>query len=128
MLLLQLPMTELVACLGTGKGTWSEVAQLVASESWAHIFLVTNSFGKENFQQKFPTVKAEFVVVGDFAPPLQMIESITKALAGKIADTEVAVNMASGAGNVHMALITALLHLGLGIRFVVPSEAGAKEL
>ncbi len=121
-------MTELIACLGAGKGTWSEVAQLIAAESWASIFLITNNFGKENFAQKFPTVKAEFVVVDDFAPPLQLVEEIKKALSGKIADTEVAVNMASGSGNVHMALVTALLHLGLGIRFVVPSEAGAKEM
>lgn len=121
-------MTELIACLGAGKGTWNEVAQLISSESWAHIFLITNSFGKENFAQKFPAVKAEFVVVDDFAPPLQLVESIKKALEGKISDTEVAVNMASGSGNVHMALVTALLHLGLGIRFVVPSEAGAREL
>ncbi len=121
-------MTDLVACLGAGKGTWNEVAQLIASESWAHIFLVTNSFGKENFAQKFPAVKADFIVVDDFAPPLQLVEGIKKALAGKIFDTDVAVNMASGSGNVHMALVTALLHLGMGIRFVVPSEAGAKEL
>ena len=121
-------MTELIACLGAGKGTWNEVAKLIASESWANIFLITNDFGKENFTQKFPTVKALFVIVDDFAQPPQLVESIKKALDGKIADTEVAVNMSSGAGNVHMALITALLQLGLGIRFVVPSEAGAKEL
>lgn len=121
-------MTDLIACLGAGKGTWNEVAKLIASESWTNIFLITNDFGKENFAQKFPAVKAAFVVVDDFAPPMQLVESIKKALEGKIADTEVAVNMASGSGSVHMALITALLHLGLGIRFVVPSEAGAKEL
>ncbi|MBI3036746.1 hypothetical protein HYY73_03265 [Candidatus Woesearchaeota archaeon] len=121
-------MTELIACLGAGKGTWNEVARLVASESWSNIFLITNDFGKENFAQKFPAVKAAFVVVDDFAPPQQLVDGIKKALSGKIADTEVAVNMASGSGNVHMALITALLQLGLGIRFVVPSEAGAKEL
>lgn len=128
MLLLHLLMTELIACLGAGKGTWNEVAQLISSESWAHIFLITNSFGKENFAQKFPAVKAEFVVVDDFAPPMQLVESIKKALDGKISDIEVAVNIASGNGNAHMALITALQHLGLGIRFVVPSQAGAREL
>ena len=121
-------MTDLIACLGAGKGTWNEVAKLIAAESWANIFLVTNDFGRENFAQKFPAVKAQFVVVNDFAQPQQLVEEIKKALSGKTADTETAVNMASGSGNVHMALITALLQLGLGIRFVVPSEAGAKEL
>ena len=121
-------MTDLIACLGAGKGTWNEVAQLIASESWAHIFLVTNDFGKENFVQKFPAVKAEFVLINDFDQPQQLAERIKKALDGKISDIEVAVNIASGSGNVHMALITALQHLGLGIRLVIPSESGAKEL
>src|SRR3989338_6370206 len=112
-------MTYVIACLGAGKGTWNEVARLVASESWSNIFLITNDFGKENFAQKFPAVKAAFVVVDDFAPPMQLVDGIKKALSGKIADTEVAVNMASGSGNVHMALISALLQLGLGLRFVV---------
>ena len=121
-------MTDLIACLGAGKGTWNEVAQLIASESWARIFLVTNDFGKENFVQKFPTVKAEFVLINDFDQPQQLAERIKKALDGKISDIEMAVNIASGSGNVHMALITALQHLGLGMRFVMPSESGAKEL
>ncbi len=122
-------MTELVACLGAGKGTWNEVARLVAAESWDKIFLVTNDFGRENFAQKFPAVKAEFVVIDDFAPAQQLLEAIRNGLSGKILDTEVAVNLSSGSGNVHMALIAALLKLGTGVRFVVPSEAGgAKEL
>ncbi|HIG98845.1 TPA: hypothetical protein HA231_05490 [Candidatus Woesearchaeota archaeon] len=121
-------MTRLVACLGAGKGTWSEVARLIASESWTAIFLITNEFGRENFSQKFSGMKAEFVVVNDLAPAEQLLQEIKKGLLGKIADTEVAVNMASGTGNVHMALITALLQLGMGMRFVVPSESGAKEL
>lgn len=121
-------MTSLVACLGAGKGTWNEVARLIASESWTGIFLVTNEFGRENFGKNFTGVKAEFVVVNDFDQPQGIVEAIKKGLAGKISDTEVAVNMASGTGNVHMALIAALLQLGMGMRFVVPSESGAKEL
>lgn len=121
-------MTSLVACLGAGKGTWNEVAKLISAESWSGIFLVTNDFGRENFGQRFTAVKVEFVLVNDFAQPEQLAEDIRKALDGKIPDTEVAVNMASGTGNVHMALIAALIRLGLGIRFVVPSESGAKEL
>ncbi|MBI2144670.1 hypothetical protein HYU17_06030 [Candidatus Woesearchaeota archaeon] len=121
-------MTDLIACLGAGKGTWNEVARLTSAESWGRILLVTNSFGKENFGQKFPAVKAEFVVIDDFSSPQQQLVEIKKGLEGRISDTEVAVNMASGSGNAHMALITALLQLGFGIRFVVPSESGAKEL
>ena len=121
-------MTDLIACLGVGKGTWNEVANLIAAESWTNIFLVTNDFGKEKFAEKFPAVKAQFVMVNDFAPPGEIAEKIKKELLGKIADSEVAVNMSSGIGNVHMALITALLKLGLGMRLVMPSDSGAREL
>lgn len=121
-------MTSLVACLGAGKGTWNEVARLIAAESWNGVFLITNDFGRENFGKNSPGAKPEYVVINDFAEPQQLVDAIKKGLSGKIADTEVAVNMASGTGNVHMALITALLQLGLGMRFVVPSESGAKEL
>ncbi len=121
-------MTSLVACIGAGKGTWNEVARLIASESWAGIFLVTNEFGRENFGKNASGAKPEFIVINDLAEPQQLVDAIKKGLAGKMMDTEVAVNMASGAGNVHMALISAMLRLGLGVRFVVPSESGAKEL
>lgn len=117
-------MTELVACLGTGKGTWNEVSKLITSESWAKVYIVTNSFGKE----KFTSAKAEFIVVDDLLPAEQLVEQIKKGLSGKISDTEIAVNLASGPGNLHMALMSALLKLGLGMRLVVPSDSGAKEL
>ena len=121
-------MTCLVACLGAGKGTWNEVAKLISSESWSSVFLITNDFGRENFGQKFGGAKGEFVVVNDLSPSEQLLQEIKKGLSGKINDTEVAVNLASGTGNVHMALIAALIQLGLGIRFVITSESGAKEL
>jgi hypothetical protein len=121
-------MTYLVACVGTGKGTWSEVSKLISSESWTGIFIITNDFGKENFAKKFPDIKAEFVVVDDFAQPQQLVEYLNKVLTGKIKDSEVAVNMVSGTGTVHMALVSAIIKLGLAIRFVVSSESGAKEL
>jgi len=43
-------MTELVACLSTGKGTWGHVSRLIADGTWEKIILITNDFGKENFK------------------------------------------------------------------------------
>ena len=34
-------MTELVACLTTGKGSWTEVAKLIAGENWEKVYLIT---------------------------------------------------------------------------------------
>jgi hypothetical protein len=117
-------MTTLVACLGTGKGTWAEVRQLIHAESWEKIFLVTNAFCRE----KFTDSKAEFIVVDDLQPPTLIAAMIIGQLKGKILDTEVALNMISGGGNMHMALMSALLKLGFGIRLVTLSDDRMEEL
>ncbi len=117
-------MTSLVACLGAGKGTWAEVRKLIESESWEKVFLVTNSFGKE----KFSSANAEFIVIDDFQEPSAIAAVIISRLKGKISDTEVALNMSSGPGNVHMAILSALLKLGFGIRLVSPANGSVEEL
>jgi len=43
-------MTELIACLSSGKGSWSYILRMLKEESWDNVFLITNSFGKENFK------------------------------------------------------------------------------
>ena len=121
-------MTDLVACLGAGKGTWNEVVKLIRAESWGKVFLVTNDFGKAKFSEHFPGILAEFVIVDDLLPTDQVAQAIANQLQGKTEFSEVAVNMASGSGNLHMALLAALLKLGAGIRLVVTSEQGVKEL
>lgn len=117
-------MTMLVACLGTGKGTWAEVRKLIESESWEKVFLVTNSFGKE----KFSAANAEFIMVDDFQEPQAMAAVIISQLKGKINSTEVALNISSGSGNAHMAILSALLKLGLGIRLVSLANDAVEEL
>ncbi len=117
-------MTSLVACLGAGKGTWAEVRKLIESESWNKVFLVTNSFGKE----KFAAENAEFIVIDDFQAPQAIAAVIISQLKGKIIDTEVALNISSGQGNVHMAILSALLKLGLGIRLVSIVNEKAEEI
>ncbi len=117
-------MTSLVACLGAGKGTWAEVKKLIESESWGKVFLVTNSFGRE----KFTAENAEFIVIDDFQAPQAIAAVIISKLKGKIIDTEVALNMSSGSGNVHMAVLSALLKLGFGIRLASVANDSVEEL
>jgi hypothetical protein len=52
---------------------------------------------------------------------------LTPLLEGLL-DTDVAVNLVSGEGAQHMALLAAILQLGLGIRLVtVPATAGPEQ-
>ena len=116
---------ELVACLSTGKGTWGHVSRLIQDQDWEKIFLITNDFGKENFSQQKPS---EFIVVDSRKPMMELRDEIKERLKDKIKCTEVALNMASGTGKEHMALLSALLQLGVGIRIVALTKEGIQEL
>lgn len=117
-------MTYLIVCLSSGKGTWQEVKNLIKGENWEGIYLITDDFGVKKFSAD---KKVNFVVV-NWGSEKNIIECIIKQLQGKIPSTEVALNLTSGTGNEHMAIISALLKLGLGIRFVALTEEGVTEI
>ncbi len=113
-------MPSLIACLSTGKGTWSEVSKIIQVHPnllpWTKIYLIANQFGKENFTSK--PENTEIIVVNFEADCLSLVEEIKKQLKDKILDFEVALNLASGSGKEHMALLEAILELGLNFRLV----------
>lgn len=118
-------MTDLVACLSSGEKSWAHVARLIKEQDWKRIFLITNDFGKKNFKVD---KKVDFVVV-DFQKPVSyLIEDIRKDLKGKITDFEVALNLVSGNGKDHMAILSALLKLGVGVRLMAVTKEGVREL
>ena len=119
-------MTQLIACLSTGKGTWKEVTSLINSENWDSIFLITNDFGKEKFTSM--SKKTEMIVFNFDQDLKQLRDEIKLKLKPKIRGTEVAVNFVSGSGKEHMALVSALLQLGVGIRFVTHAASGTEEI
>ena len=119
-------MTQLVACLSTGKGTWKEVTAVMNQHDWEGIYLITNDFGKE----KFTSLKkgTEVIVLDLEQDVIKLRDEIKARLKGKLKGTEVAVNTSSGAGREHMALVSALLHLGFAVRFVVASGNAIEEI
>ena len=118
-------MTDLVACVSSGEKSLLHVSRLVNEMEWKNIFIVTNESGKHNFKCG---KNVNFVVV-DFERPVSLlIEDIKNELKGKVNDFEVALNMVSGNGKEHMALLSALLKLGVGIRLMAVTKEGVKEL
>jgi len=112
---------ELIACLSTGKGTWSEVTKIAQSQEWNRVFLITNQFGKENY---IPGKNTELVLIDSFpdTPTIVITDQIKKQLKDKISDFEVALNLASGSGKEHMALLEAVLQLGLNFRLITVNK------
>lgn len=117
-------MTTLVACLSTGKGTWAQLNEIIKGAVWDKVFLITNEFGKEKFQKE----KVELIVLDLNKSPDILCDEIVAELHEKNIGQEVAINITSGTGNEHMALLSALLKLGLGIRFVYSKNGKVEEL
>ena len=117
-------MTELIACLSTGKGTWAHVSKLMDGSDWDKVYLVTNDFGLK-FDMRG---KGEFVVTNFDKGIYSIVEDIVKQLNGKLKGFEVALNLASGSGKEHMAMISALMKLGVGFRLVALTKDGVKEV
>ncbi len=120
-------MPTLIACLSTGKGTWSEVSKIIQSQEWNKVFLITNQFGKENYTLGKNT---ELVLVDNFpdTPTTIITEQIKKQLKDKIADFEVALNLASGSGKEHMAVLEAVMQMGLNFRLIAVNRNNVEVL
>lgn len=114
---------EFVALLSTGKGNWVQIAGLISQGDWDKIILLGDEYAK-----KFSSAgKAEFIAVNLKQNTEELQKEFIAKLKGKLHGAEVALSIASGSGKEHMALISALLHLPVGIRFVVLTKDGIKE-
>jgi len=115
---------ELVALLSTGQGTWAQVAGLINKGEWDNIIIIGNDFSKQFTSAK----KFEFIEVDLNKRIRDLKEDILQKLKGKINGTEVALSIASGDGKEHMALISALLSIPVGVRFAALTKDGIVDL
>ena len=117
-------MKTLIALLSTGKGTWGHVNRLIQDGKYEKVVLLTNEYGKENFQKNEST---ELVPLNFNQGIKELRDEIIKILKN-IKEPEVEVNIVSGTGKEHTALIAALLKSGIGIRLVALTKDGIEEI
>ena len=118
-------MTSLIACIGDEKGTLAHIDAIIKKEDWDSIFLVTDEKNKDSFK---PKKEVNYIIIDQKRFLSNMTEDIKKQLEGKIKDLEVAVNIISGSGKQHMATISAIMKIGLGIRLIALTPDGIKEI
>lgn len=115
---------ELVALLSTGKNTWNQVSGLINHGEWEKVIILGDEFAKKFSSEK----KFEFIKINLDKKIKDLREEFLKKLKGKINGTEVALSIASGYGKEHMALISALINLPVGIRFAALTREGVIDL
>ena len=109
----------LISILGIGKGTWGHVARLIQEEEWGTVFLVANEWGQENFK---PGKEVEWIIANNRAG----FEIFKDAIKEKLVEGEICVNIASGSGKEHMALLAALREKGMDYKIVTLTGDGVK--
>ena len=112
---------ELVALISTGKGSWGLINSLINKEEWDKIILV----GEEYAKKFSPSKKSEFVVVNFNQDVEKVKKEIMEKLRSKLQGIEIALCIDSGSGKEHIALISALINIPVGIKFVTLTETGA---
>ena len=92
---------------------------------WENIYIFTAEQDTSNikFKKKINIIRLDLKKTIS-----ELTEFIKSQLEGKLNDLEVAVNIVAGSGKEHTALVSAILKLGLGIRFVVLTRNGVKTI
>ncbi len=115
---------ELVALVSSGQGSWAQVSGLMKYGEWDKIILIGSDFAKQFTHEK----KFEFIQVDLNKKIKELRDELLEKLKGKFDGTEVALTIASGDGKEHMALISALINLPVGIRFAALTRDGVIDL
>jgi len=115
---------ELVALLSSGKGSWAQVSGLMKHGDWEKIILLGDDFA-HTFKHEKPF---EFIKIDLNKKIKELREEFSKKLQGKFQGMEVALSIASGDGKEHMALVSALLGLPVGVRFAALTKDGVIDL
>jgi hypothetical protein len=110
---------NLIAVLGIGKGTWGHVARIINEQDFEKIVLISNEWGKENFK---PEKECEWVLINNRAP----FDVLVKEIKEKLPEGNVSVNLASGTGKEHMALLVALKQANKDFEIVTLTGEGLK--
>jgi len=114
-------MKTLVATIGVGKGTWGHIGRLM-QEDWDKIILISNEWSKEKFTHE---KHIEWIIIN----PRTGIESIAQEIEKKLEELgEIHINIISGSGKEHMALLIALKNKNLDYKLCVLTKDGVKAV
>ncbi len=116
-------MTDLIASFSDDKAELAHLTRVIDGEEWSRVLLISSKDVKADFSKKTEVVKVDLKKTLS-----ELIEQLTGLFKMEIKDTEVGVNLICGSGKEHMAILSALLKSGVGIRFTALTKEGVKEV
>lgn len=117
---------ELVAYLGKDKENWGQITALANKLNDCERVVLVKDKDVSGFPKNEKCIE---IPVNANQSLIELKEEIMNKVMDKVSgDFEVAVSLASGNGKEHMALISALLSLPVGIRLVVFTKKGVEYI
>lgn len=115
---------ELVAFLGKDKENWGQISALVSKLDAEKIIIVKNK-NVDNNEILALLKKCEIININSDKSLIELKGEMLEKLKEKIGGSfEVALSLASGNGKEHMALISALLSIPVGVKLVAFTREG----
>ena len=122
-------MATLVALLSTGKGSWGQVAGLIKKGEWERIILLGPAFAREFTMPGETFDFIEFDATKSLIPlKKELLSKLKPKLDNLDFGAEAVLSIASGNGKEHMAIISALLSVPVGVRFTALTKEGVVML
>ncbi|MEK6899392.1 MAG: hypothetical protein AABW79_04830 [Nanoarchaeota archaeon] len=113
---------ELVACVGADRESWGQVTGLINHQEWDKIVLIKSSQASD-----YPTPEGAYEIILETTKPLIELKAhLVSNLKNNLNDFEACLSIASGSGKEHMAIISALLSIPVGIRLVAFTKNGVE--
>ena len=120
-------MADLIACLGQGSASQTYIEGLINGEGWDHCIIISGEQAKLNTNKP-----AEIVVIDTKKPLPELASELKDVLFKKLGEPEfgceIGLNIATGSGKEHMAVLSAVIKMGFGIRLVALTNAGNREI
>jgi len=114
---------KLIAFLGTDKENLGQITALINKGEWENVILVKN----KDTLNLATTKEYKTIQVNTSLDLFSLKEEIKEKLKKELSsDFEIALSIASGNGKEHMALISALLSIPVGIKLVAFTKDGVK--
>ncbi|MEK6910337.1 MAG: hypothetical protein AABW82_01035 [Nanoarchaeota archaeon] len=115
---------EFVAFIGEDKENWGQITALLNRLEYDRAIIVKSSEEEFAVNEKCTVVK-----IDSKKPLLELKDNLQSKLKPLLSgDFEVSLSLASGSGKEHMALVSALLNVPVGIRLVVYTKDGIQYM
>jgi ERCC4-related helicase len=115
---------ELVVLAGHDQESWGQITGLINHGEWEKIILIKT---KDAVSYVAPKAVEELEI--DFTKPLvEVKDKLQQTLKSRLSGFEASLSIASGNGKEHMALISALLSIPIGVRLVAFTKKGVEFL